>query len=250
MQHWFGGVYPCQQQPLGAVCWPEGIQPPTWMGIHPQPAPPAMPPAPQPDAAALLNEIRQLRDDVMRRAEEERAAYDEQGWSIEQRPEENWYAQEASLATYHEQATQQAQDMASQIQKASESYIERVEERCNGLEESCREVVERSAETLEQRCQAVEEKTDAAIHMSEFILADVKEDLRREAEALMSRRVDERADCAFRCIMQRVSKAQLTLQAQALGLHDAIADGKFDAATESTRSRRRSRSPERIAQGL
>ena len=63
----------------------------------------------------------------------------------------------------------------------------------------------------------------------------------------MSRRVDERVDCAFRCIMQRDSKAQLTLQATALGLHDAISDGKFDAATESTRSRSRSRRPERIA---
>ena len=43
--------------------------------------------------------------------------------------------------------------MATQMQKASESYIERVEDRCNGLEESCRAVVEKAAETLEQRTQ-------------------------------------------------------------------------------------------------
>ena len=55
----------------------------------------------------------------------------------------------------------------------------------------------------------MEEKAEAAIHTSEFILADVKEDLRTEVEALVSRRVDERVDCAFRCIVQRVSKAQL-----------------------------------------
>ena len=257
MQHWFGGAFPSQQMPLGAVCWPEGVQPPTWMGIHPQPAPPPMPPTPQPDATALLSEIRQLRDDVVRRSEEERAAHDERCWSIEQRMEENWYAQEESIAAYYEQSSQQAQGMVAQMQQASDSYIERVEDQCKGLEQcskevekSCRKVVERATETVEQRCLAVEEKAEAAIHTSGLFLADVREELRTEVEALVSKRVDERVECAFRCIMQRISKAQLALQATALGLHDAIVDGTLDGWSESTRSRSRSRSPRRIVQGL
>ena len=57
------------------------------------------------------------------------------------------------MAAYYEHSCQQTQDMATQMQKASESYIERVEDQCNGLEESCRAVVEKAAETLEQRTQ-------------------------------------------------------------------------------------------------
>ena len=79
-QHWFAGVYPCQQMPLGAVCWPTGAPPPTWAGIYPQPPPPPTSLL-VPDAAAgvalqqVLDELRQMRSDAGRRDERDAKAW-------------------------------------------------------------------------------------------------------------------------------------------------------------------------------
>ena len=247
-QHWFGGSFPSQQMPLGCVCWPENAPAPTWAGICPQPPPQSRPAPlpPPPDASRVLAEIRELRGDLDRRAAEDWAAYEERCWAIEQQMAENWYAQEASLATYYEQA----QDVVNQVQQSAEGAVERLDERCKGLEQRSKEVEESCLEAVEQRCQAAEVKSEAAVHMSEFMLADAKSDL----EAYVRQRVDDRIDRAFQCIAQRVQGVQLSLQATGLGLQAAILDGKVTAGegeSESTRSSRsRSRSPLRGIQGL
>jgi DNA anti-recombination protein RmuC len=166
------------------------------------------------------------------------------------------------MTAYYEHSCQQVQDMATEMQKsqdmAREGHLEQVEGQRKALEEqaearhkmveeSCKDAVE----SLGQRCQRAEEMADAAVHTSEFILRDTKEELRTEVEALVSKRVDERVDCAFRCIAQRVQGVQLSLQATALGLRDAIHDGKIgEGESESTRSRSRSKSPKRTARGM
>jgi hypothetical protein len=108
-------------------------------------------------------------------------------------------------------------------------------------------------ESVGERCQRAEAKADAAVHTTEFILRDAKEEVKQEVEAMVDsrveQRIDERMDRAFRCIQQRIQTAQLSLQLTARGLGDAILDGKVAAeGSESTRSR--SRSPVRATQGL
>ena len=258
MQRWFGGIHPNQQTPLGAVCWPAGLPPPTWQGIDPQPPPPpTTPPAGQLETTAgislqdVLNEVRHLRDDG-----ERRNCRDEEAWAAYE--ERAWYDQEERMSAYCEQSRQHAEDMAKQMQEANDGHLAQVESQCKALEEqsearhkvveeSCKEAVE----SLGQRCQQAEERADAAVHTAEFMLADTKEEWKSEVEALVKKRVDGRVDYAFQCIAQRIQGVQLSLQATGLGLRDAILDGKIgEGESESTRSRSRSRSPQRSAQGL
>ena len=248
MQHWFAGSYPNQQNPLGAVCWPAGAPSPTWQGLSPQPTPGTAVPAGQMGAAEgislrdVLEEVRQLRSEA-----DLRERRDSESWALYE--ERTWYAQEERMRQ-HEEA------VAKHVREASDGHLAEVESRFKNLEEQSEarhKVVEESCkdavESLGHRCQQAEERADAAVHTSEFILRDAKEELKGEVEVLVKRGVESRVDHAFQCIAQRVQGVQLALQATGLGLRDAILDGKTgECESESTRSR--SRSPLRGVQGL
>ena len=248
MQHWFAGVYPCQQVPLAAVCWPMGAPSPTWAGVYPQPPPP---PTPDPEAVKgvslqlVLDELRQMRCDAACREKRDAEAWAEY-------EERAWYAQEESMASYYERACQQAHEMqkagVERMENHCKALEEQVEARYKFVEDSCKDAVD----SIGERCQRAEEKADAAVHTAEFIVRDAKEEVKQEVEAMVDKRVeqriDERMDRAFRCIQQRMQSAQLSLALTARGLSDAILDGKAGDDSESTRSR--SRSPVRVPQGL
>ena len=84
------------------------------------------------------------------------------------------------MASYYEQACQQAHEM----QKAGMQHTERqykaleeqVEARHKIVEDSCKDVVE----SVGERCQRAEDKADAAVHTTEFILRDAKEEMKQE----------------------------------------------------------------------
>ena len=126
-------------------------------------------------------------------------------------------------------------------------HLAQVEGQCKALEEQCearQKMVEALCKEAGERCQQTEETTAA-------VLADATDRMTSTVEAIVKKRVDERMDHALQCIAQRVHGVQLSLQATGLGLHDAILDGKIgEAGSESTRSRSRSRSPQRLVQGL
>ena len=208
-----------------------------------------MPPAPaghQPGASAglslqdVLNEVRMLREDA-----ERRSWRDEEAWAAYE--ERTWYEQEERLSAYCEQSRQHAADTARQMQEANDMHLAQVDGQCKALEEQCearQKMVEALCKEAGERCQQTEETTAA-------VLADATDRMTSTVEAIVRKRVDERMDHALQCIAQRVHGVQLSLQATGLGLHDAILDAKIgEVGSESTRSRSRSRSPQRLVQGL
>ena len=202
-QAWFGGEYPCKQNPFGAVCCHENSQPPVWTGITPsigtrQCPPPSDQSSMQQLAQLMTHQFKQLHERIEQQAADTHTVYENRFTAIEHGRVEDWYAHEESINNAHLQTLKHVDSITDQLQKANDTHIDQVDKRCKRWEEYTEECHKATSEDVNARIEAVAESTastckqavedataqaNAALQTTEFMLRDVKQELRQEITA-------------------------------------------------------------------
>ena len=149
-------------------------------------------------AQLMTHQFKQLHGQIEQQAVETRAVYEERISAIETGRIQDWYAHEESINNAHLQTLKYADGVASELQKANDVHLEHVETRCKRVEEHADEcqkatseevnarigaVAESAASTCKQAVEDAANQAQAAIETTEFMLKDVKEELRQEISA-------------------------------------------------------------------